>query len=110
MRVQARTSAAEMSEVARAVAEKLCRYKHKARVKCVIPRKGFSSASVEGGPLYDPEADEAFIATLKKNLDPAIEVLETDADINSPVFAHAIAAALKSALGACEFASHQILP
>ncbi len=101
-------SAAEMREVAYAVAEKLGRYKLKARVKCVIPLKGFSSASVEGGPLHDPEADKAFIATLKKNVDPAIEVFETDSDINSPVFAHAVAAALKSAIGACEFPEDQI--
>jgi uncharacterized protein (UPF0261 family) len=47
-RVQARTSAEEIEYVALAAADRLNRYQHKARVKAVIPLKGFSSLSVEG--------------------------------------------------------------
>ncbi|HAR97045.1 MAG TPA: hypothetical protein DCR97_13960, partial [Deltaproteobacteria bacterium] len=65
IRVQARTSAEETREIALAVAAKLNAYPHKEVVKFVIPRKGFSSLSVEGGALYDREADEAFVATLR---------------------------------------------
>jgi len=100
MRVQARTSPEEMEETANAVAEKLNGYAYKPMVKFVIPRKGFSSLSVEGGALYDPASDEAFMGTLKKSLDPGIKVFEVDSDINSREFAVAVANALSEALGA----------
>lgn len=99
-RVQARMSPEETEYVAVAAAEQLNQYRGKARVKVVIPRKGFSSISVEGGPLHDPVADEMFAAAIKKRLDPAIEVLEVDSDINSPAFARAVANALTKAMGA----------
>jgi uncharacterized protein (UPF0261 family) len=97
-RVQARMSSEEAEYVAAAAAEKLNRYKRKTRVKTVIPLKGFSSLSVEGGPLFDPEADRVFSAVLKMRLDPEIEVIEVDSDINSPGFARAVADALSRAI------------
>lgn len=96
-RVQARTSAEEMEQVGAAVADRLNRYERKARVKAVIPLKGFSSLSVEGGPLHDPASDMAFSLALRSHLDPAIEVTEVDADINNPTFARAVADALSRA-------------
>ena len=96
-RVQARTSAEEMEQVAMAAADRLNRYQDKARVKAVIPLKGFSSLSVEGAPLYDPGSDQVFAPTLRSYLDPAIEVTEVDADINSPIFTRAVADALSRA-------------
>lgn len=98
-RVQARTSPEEMREVATAVAGELNQYPNKRMVKFVIPRKGFSSLSVEGGKLYNPSSDEAFMLTLKAHLDPQIDVFEVDADINSPAFAAAVVQALSKALG-----------
>jgi uncharacterized protein (UPF0261 family) len=56
-----------------------------------IPLRGTSAIAVAGGPFHDPEADEALIGKLKANLDPAIEVVEMDTDINDPVFATAMA-------------------
>ena len=88
----------EMEYIASAAAEKLNRYSHKARVKVIIPLKGFSSLSVEGGPLYDPASDEAFTVTLKKCIDPEIEIIEVDSDINSRLFAGTVAEALSQAL------------
>ena len=41
----------------------------------------------KAGPLCDPAADRAFSAALRSHLDPAIEIIEVDADINSPTFA-----------------------
>ena len=96
-RVQARMSPEETEYVAAAVAERLNRYQHKERVKAVIPLKGFSSLSIEGAALCDPASDRAFLMILKKHLDPAIEVIEVDSDINSPVFARAVANALSQA-------------
>lgn len=98
MRVQARTSVEEMETIAKAVAEKLNPYPNKNRVKIVIPRKGFSSLSVEGGALYDPVADNAFVSALKKYLDPGIKIVEVDTDINNTRFAQAVVGALKESL------------
>jgi uncharacterized protein (UPF0261 family) len=98
MRVQARTSAEEMATVATAVADKLNRHKNKKLVKFLIPTKGFSSLSVEGGALYDPDVDEVLAEKLKKNLDPEIKVVEVDAHINEPAFAQAVVAALEESL------------
>ena len=98
VRVQARTSPEEMRQVAAAVAERLNLHRYKEMVKFVIPRKGFSSLSVEGGALYDPESDEAFIVALKEHLDPEIEVIEVDESINTRVFAAAVKDALNRAL------------
>ncbi len=98
IRVQARTSPEEMVEIARAVAEKLNQHKDKKLVKFVIPTKGFSSLSAEGGALYEPETDQVFIDELKKNLDPEIEIIEVDTHINTPEFGLAVVNALKEIL------------
>lgn len=98
MRVQARTSIEEMRLIAKAVAERLNQYPNKKLVKFIIPNKGFSSLSIEGGPLYDPNADQAFGATLHEHLDPQIQIIEVNADINHPEFAMAVAQALNDCL------------
>jgi uncharacterized protein (UPF0261 family) len=95
MRVQARTSVEEMETIAKSVAKKLNQYGNKKLVKFVIPKKGFSSLSVEGGALYDPVADQAFINKLRKHLNPEIDIVEVEANINTPEFARAIVEALK---------------
>jgi uncharacterized protein (UPF0261 family) len=97
-RVQARMSAEETEYVASAAAGKLNRYNRRERVKVVIPLKGFSSLSVEGGPLYDPASDGVFTATMKKCLDPEIEIIEVDSDINSREFAARVAETLLQTL------------
>jgi len=95
MRVQVRTSVEEVQTVARAVAEKLNKHKNKKLVKFVIPTKGFSSLSVEGGALYEPDTDRAFVDELRKNLAPEIQVIEADTHINTPEFAQVVAEALR---------------
>lgn len=98
MRVQARTNAEEMEKIAKAVSEKLNQYENKKLVKFIIPCKGFSSLSVEGAILYDPEVDQVFIKSLRKNLDPEIEIIEVDSDINQLEFAKAVVETLQKAL------------
>jgi len=100
MRVQARTTAEEMVAIAKAVAEKLNQHKDPRLVRFIIPAKGFSSLSVEGGQLYDPEADQAFIAALKEHLIPEISVIEVPTHINSPEFALVVAQALTETMKA----------
>jgi uncharacterized protein (UPF0261 family) len=53
----------------------------------MIPRRGFDSYSAEGEGFWDPEADAAFVETLKGELPPAVRVVERDLDINDPEFA-----------------------
>jgi uncharacterized protein (UPF0261 family) len=95
LRVQARTSPEEMKTVAKAVAEKLNTHRNKKLVKFIIPIKGFSSISVEGGAIYDPISDQAFIDALKKDLDPEIDIIEVATHINTPEFARAVIDALE---------------
>ena len=99
-RVQARTSPEEMEYLATAVADRLNQYENKARVKAVIPLRGFSSLSVEGAALHDPAADRVFSSTLAARLDPEIELVEVDADINNPIFAQAVVEVLARAFSA----------
>lgn len=96
-RVQARMSSEESEYVGTAVAETLNGFEHKKRVKVVFPLRGFSSISVQGAPLWDPDADKAFGAALRQRLSSAIGLIEVDSDINSPVFAKAVASALSEA-------------
>ena len=98
LRVQARTSPEEMQTIARAVAEKLNKHENKKLVKFIIPTKGFSSISVEGGAIYDPISDQTFIDELRENLDPEIDIIEVDAHINTPEFARAVVDALEQTL------------
>ncbi len=98
IRVQARTNAEEMKTIAREVAKKLNGHKNKKLVKFVIPTEGFSSLSVKGGALYDPDSDQAFIDELKGDLDKEIEITEVGTNINTPEFARAVVDALAGVL------------
>jgi uncharacterized protein (UPF0261 family) len=91
MRVQARTTKAEMQQIAKVFAEKLNNAKGVTLV--FIPLKGFSALSVEGGPLYEPETDMAFVRGLKRHLKRRkglLELIEMDCSCEDPVFADAI--------------------
>jgi uncharacterized protein (UPF0261 family) len=84
-RVQARTNADELRLVAKTVAKKL--NKAKGPVKFIIPEKGWSTLSVEGQPLYDPDDDKVLVDELKKHLKPEIEVRKLELHLNTPEFA-----------------------
>jgi uncharacterized protein (UPF0261 family) len=82
-----RTSAEELVILAKTIAGKL----NEARgpVKVVIPMRGWSEADGEDGPLHEPETNQVFVDELGKLLKPAIPIIEVDAHINEPSFAHA---------------------
>ncbi len=84
-RVQARTTSQELREIAREVAKKL--NQSKGPVAVLIPLKGWSSLDQEGMPLYDPEADKAFVSELKAHLNPKIPIVELDLHLNTHEFA-----------------------
>jgi uncharacterized protein (UPF0261 family) len=98
VRVQARTSIEEVQMVAQKVAEKLNQSANKKMIKFIVPVRGFSSISVEGGALFDPESDRAFIDALKANLHKAIDIVEVETHVNAPEFADAVVKALYEAM------------
>lgn len=79
-----RATKEEAVEAARVMASKL--NKSKGPVVVMIPLKGFSENGREGNVLYEPETDKAFIESLEDNLDPKIQVIKIDANINDKVF------------------------
>jgi uncharacterized protein (UPF0261 family) len=91
-----RTTPDECAELGRIIAEKVNRYT--APTGILIPRKGISVISVEGGAFYDPEADEALFSALRKH--STKPVIELDETINSPVFARECAERLLALMAA----------
>lgn len=94
MRVQARTTIEEMRHIARQTAKRLNQSNAPHLVKFIVPMRGFSSVSIQGGALHNPDADMAFIQTLKDALDKTIEIVEVDTDINSPHFSDVVSKVL----------------
>ena len=79
-----RLSPEELRHVGKQVSEKLNRAKGPPHL--FIPLKGFSFPDREKLAHWDPEGNQAFIDSLKSNLNPAILVTELDAHINDPEF------------------------
>jgi uncharacterized protein (UPF0261 family) len=84
LRIEVRTSAEELQQAARIIADRL--NGSKASCAVLIPLKGWSSLDREGGPLYDPDADRTFTETLKEHLNSEIPVVEVDLHLNTPEF------------------------
>lgn len=80
-----RTNKIENEELGRTIAQKL--NKAKGNVAVLLPLGGISIVSREGGPFYDAEADDALFSSLKRILNPAIEVREMNCNINDVNFA-----------------------
>jgi uncharacterized protein (UPF0261 family) len=90
LRVQARINKQEMEVIGRAFSEKL--NKAKGKVAVFVPLRGFSSLSIEGAPLYDPQSDKALIKSLRKSLNrDVVQLVEMDCAYHDDVFAQAIA-------------------
>jgi len=87
-----RTTPDECAELGRQIAHKLSA--SRGPVAFFIPLRGVSAISGQGGPFYDPAADEALFGALRKNMAGSVEMHEIDAHINDPEFAGAMAARL----------------
>ncbi|MGB9698234.1 MAG: Tm-1-like ATP-binding domain-containing protein [Thermodesulfobacteriota bacterium] len=87
-----RTNADENRQLGKIMAQKLAQAK--GPVVVYIPLGGFSAIDAPGQPFYFPQANRAFIETLKMNLPPHITVVETEWHINDPAFAREIAQVL----------------
>ena len=94
--IHIRPSPEQMAKTAQVMAERLNRALGPTVV--TIPLKGFSDYNREGGELWDPEGNKAFIETLKAQLRPEIPIVQIDAHINEPVFAEVNATCLSGLL------------
>jgi len=70
------------------VAEEICARLQSTTGNAVfmLPLQGVGRYSIPGGPLHDPEGDQAFFAAIKAGLPPGIEVVEIDAEAEAPEF------------------------
>jgi uncharacterized protein (UPF0261 family) len=53
----------------------------------LVPQEGFSVPDAEGGPFWDPAADQAFVDALVTGLDAGIRLRLVPAHVNDPTFA-----------------------
>ncbi len=88
-----RLSPDELQQVAGEFARKL--NGSKAPVKVLVPLQGWSSVDCNGNPTYDPEEDQVFVKELKNRLNPGIDIIEIDANMEDQAFSREI---IKSAL------------
>jgi uncharacterized protein (UPF0261 family) len=79
----------EMAELGRIVAQRL--NESRGPVRVVAPSQGFSLADVEGGDLWDPEADAAFLEALSSGLRAETPFELVDTHVNDPAFADLVA-------------------
>ena len=84
-----RLSAEEETALGRLVAERLNEARGPIRV--IAPTRGFSLADAEGGDLWDPEADRAFLDSLREALRPDIPYETVDAHVDDAAFADIVA-------------------
>jgi uncharacterized protein (UPF0261 family) len=79
----------EMAELGRIVAGRL--NESRGPVRVVAPTQGFSMADVEGGDLWDPDADAVFLNVLGSSLRPEIPFELVETHVNDPAFADLVA-------------------
>jgi len=84
-----RTTPEECAELGRIVAEKL--NAATGPTALALPLGGVSMLDVEGEDFHDPEADAALFGAIRETLDPNVELLEMETDINDESFALAMA-------------------
>jgi uncharacterized protein (UPF0261 family) len=88
-----RATREETAAVGRFIAERLSHSTGPAEV--LIPNRGFTQLNVEGGPMYDPEADRGFLQGLSHELIRTgarhVKIEEFDLHINDAAFAETIA-------------------
>ena len=84
-----RLTAEEETALGRIVADRL--NEATGPVCVVAPTRGFSLADAEGGDLWDPDADHAFLDALRDALRPDIPYETVDAHVDDTAFADVVA-------------------
>jgi uncharacterized protein (UPF0261 family) len=87
-----RTTPAECAELGRILAEKVNAYR--APTTVLFPAKGLSALGEPGQPFWDPDADAALLAALRRDLRGDVPLVVLDVPVNDPSFARACAEAL----------------
>ncbi|MFC1833618.1 Tm-1-like ATP-binding domain-containing protein [Thermodesulfobacteriota bacterium] len=87
-----RTSPEDVTRLATTIAEKLNR--STGPTKIVVPMKGWSEADKSGGPLFEPETNQLFVAELGSRLADGMPIIEVDAHINDAEFGRVVTLAL----------------
>jgi uncharacterized protein (UPF0261 family) len=85
LRVQVRTTAEELCQAADVIAQRL--NQAKGPWTFLIPLQGWSSLDKPGRPIFDAQADAAFVARLKQKLDDPSHLKEVDMHLYTPEFA-----------------------
>jgi uncharacterized protein (UPF0261 family) len=80
-----RTTPEENAELGRILAEKA--NAATGPVSIMLPLGGVSQLDCPGGEFWWPEADEALVEAIRRNIRPGIPVIERDNNINDPEFA-----------------------
>jgi uncharacterized protein (UPF0261 family) len=91
-----RTTPSECAELGHRIARKLSAAT--GPVALFVPLNGVSMIDAPDMPFHDPEADAALFAALREHLDPRVELVEMECNINDPEFATAMAEKLDSYL------------
>lgn len=84
-----RTTVEENRRLGEVIAEKL--NAAKSPTVLMLPLKGVSAIDGEGQPFDGPEEDRVLFDTLRSNVDPKVEIIEMDNNINDDAFALAAA-------------------
>jgi len=92
-----RVTSDEARKLARIFAESV--NMHHGPVEVVVPTEGFSPSAAAGGPLEDPVADAAFLATLVETLERRVPLAEVPAPINDPRLGKAVLDAFSRVTG-----------
>lgn len=84
--VHIKISPEEARDIGKIVATRLntADYPASCPVKLLIPTDGMRHNTTSGEALYDPEADQALIESLKANLNSGIEVIEIEGNLDTP--------------------------
>lgn len=83
-----RTTPEEMEQVARFIAARL--NEGTGPRASVIPLRGYSMLNKQGHPLYDEDANMAYVRAMRRELNPDVRQVEVDAHINDPEFADVV--------------------
>jgi len=84
-----RTSPEEMLAIARIFGERLGAAK--GPVVLAVPTHGLSIPNVPGGPFWDPETDQAFLAALRQELPTTFPIHTFELHVNDPEFGRKVA-------------------
>jgi uncharacterized protein (UPF0261 family) len=100
-----RTTPGECRQLGEIIALKLSRAT--APTTLFVPLKGVSALDREGQRFHDPDADAALFDALRRNVGPAVTLVELDLHINDPAFADAMAEQLLTNLAGSMHAVHR---